>query len=846
MLRIQRPSPSFFWQTFLITILVTLPGLQLGQRQALPADPQKPATESEATPVSSITAQPGFQVELIRSAAVDEGSWISMTFDERGRVILGRDVLGIARLTISDDPKNTRYELIEKTLRHCRGVLYAHKSLYVCATNDKGFYRLQDTDGNDQFDKMELLKRIDYLSRLGHGSNQVVLGPDQNLYVANGNDIAFPDGIQQDSPYRNPQNDHLIPNPHDAGQDDRVGHIIRVDPEGKNWEVIAGGFRNQFDLAFNQDGEMFTSDADMELDAGLPWYRPTRLNHVVSGGEYGWRWGTGKWPVYFPDSLPSTLDLGRGSPAGMVFGHRSKFPGRYRDALYLADWQNGRILLLTLQPQGASYAGKYELFLEGGPLNVCDMSFGPDGALYFITGGRGSQSGLYRVTYTGKMPPAEAETTAERTNKKKARQQRALRHQLEQWHVRRDRQAIPLIWKHLNSQDRWLSHAARIALENQPLSDWKHLAFQETDPRTAVTALMAVTHCGQGDDQDPVLRSLDRFPWETFDVPQLLGTLRTYQLAFIRLGQPNPAARATLLRRCTAIYPHASGNVNHLLGELLVYLDSPTVVERTLPLLIANSTREEQIRYVRTLTHAQHGWTLASKRAILKWLSKAREFGGGKLVTAEVKSSQTNMLAKLTVDDQQRLAAEITALKKKKAVTLSTPLPVIRQWTMADLLGDLKSASQSKSFLAGKQALLTASCLKCHRIHAAGGQVGPDLTQVGKRFDRRALLESILLPSKVVDPKYSHTAYLMTNGKSIVGRPINVNQYHIVVEIDPLTEETETVERANIEEAVRTKTSPMPSGLVNILTRQQILDLLTYLQTGGDPEHRLYADPDSS
>ena len=56
MSRIERPSPSFFWQPFLIAILVTMPGLQLDQRQALPADPQKPATESEATPVSSITA----------------------------------------------------------------------------------------------------------------------------------------------------------------------------------------------------------------------------------------------------------------------------------------------------------------------------------------------------------------------------------------------------------------------------------------------------------------------------------------------------------------------------------------------------------------------------------------------------------------------------------------------------------------------------------------------------------------------------------------------------------------------------------------------------------------------
>ena len=45
------------------------------------------------------------------------------------------------------------------------------------------------------------------------------------------------------------------------------------------------------DVAFNEDGEMLTFDADMEWDAGAPWYRPTRINHIISGADYGWRRG---------------------------------------------------------------------------------------------------------------------------------------------------------------------------------------------------------------------------------------------------------------------------------------------------------------------------------------------------------------------------------------------------------------------------------------------------------------------------------------------------------------------------------------------------------------------------
>ena len=55
--------------------------------------------------------------------------------------------------------------------------------------------------------------------------------------------------------------------------------------------------RNPFDIAFNHDGELFTYDADMEWDIGEPWYRPTRVNHIISGAEFGFRNGSAKWPA---------------------------------------------------------------------------------------------------------------------------------------------------------------------------------------------------------------------------------------------------------------------------------------------------------------------------------------------------------------------------------------------------------------------------------------------------------------------------------------------------------------------------------------------------------------------
>ena len=100
------------------------------------------------------------------------------------------------------------------------------------------------------------------------------------------------------------------------------GSILRTDTSATAVELVAGGLQNPYDLAFNRDGELFTADSDMEWDLGMTWYRPTRVNHVVPGAEFGWRSGWAKWPDYYYDSLPPMVEMGRGSPAGLeVYDH---------------------------------------------------------------------------------------------------------------------------------------------------------------------------------------------------------------------------------------------------------------------------------------------------------------------------------------------------------------------------------------------------------------------------------------------------------------------------------------------------------------------------------------------
>jgi hypothetical protein len=91
------------------------------------------------------------------------------------------------------------------------------------------------------------------------------------------------------------------------------------------------------------------------------------------------------------------IDIGLSSPTGIYFGYGSEFPKKYQNALYILDWSYGRIIAVHMSKSGVTYTAEQEDFVTGRPLNVTDGCIGPDGAMWFTTGGRGTQSGLYRV-----------------------------------------------------------------------------------------------------------------------------------------------------------------------------------------------------------------------------------------------------------------------------------------------------------------------------------------------------------------------------------------------------------------------------------------------------------------
>ena len=462
-------------------------------------DADAAANENKATPVDRITAPNGFEVELLYSVPANpQGSWVNLCLDDQGRIIAADQFGGLYRFPAPAPGKALDPDDITKIpvdIQAANGLLWAFDSLYVAVNSydnkmEDGIYRVTDSDGDGELDKVEQLRGMQASG--DHGVHAMLLSPDgTSIFLITGNNTE-PTEAQTSRVPRVWGEDHLLPRMPDGRGHNRnrlapAGIIYQMSPDGKNWEVYSSGYRNIFDAGFNADGELFTYDADMEYDFNTPWYRPTRINHVTSGSMFGWRNGAGKRPEFYPDNLPATVNIGPGSPTGVTFGYGAKFPAKYQNAMFILDWSWGKIYAVHLEPQGSTYTGTSELFISGMPLPVTDAIIHPeDGAMYFAIGGRRVQSGLYRVTYSGD------ESTAPSVTRYGDNRLAKLRKSLEQYHGKEDPQAVDRAWKYLNHDDRFVRWAAMVAIMHQPIAEWSESALTERNHGRRVTALLAL------------------------------------------------------------------------------------------------------------------------------------------------------------------------------------------------------------------------------------------------------------------------------------------------------------------------------------------------------------------
>ncbi|MGC3972186.1 MAG: hypothetical protein QM775_34050 [Pirellulales bacterium] len=134
------------------------------------------------------------------------------------------------------------------------------------------------------------------------------------------------------------------------------------------------------------------------------------------------------------------------------------------------------------------------------------------------------------------------------------------------------------------------------------------------------------------------------------------------------------------------------------------------------------------------------------------------------------------------------------------------------------------------------QVFMKVQCVQCHAVAGFGATLGPDLVETVKKLQGAELLRQILEPSVAIHPKYQTLQFVLDSGETVTGVVVKEDAESLFVIKNLLTpQDITTIKKSSVEEQEVSKVSAMPTGLLNTLTKSEILDLLTFLESGPTP-----------
>jgi len=386
---------------------------------------------------------------------------------------------------------------------------------------------------------------------------------------------------------------------------------------------------------------------------------------------------------------------------------------------------------------------------------------------------------------------------------------------------------------------------------------WQDRVFEEENNDAILTSSLALARVGDRSVEKKILGNLKKIHPEDLSMEQTLAGLRMVEVVFARMGRPEQDTVDSLIRGFDRHYPANNEPENRELCQLLVYLEAPDVVEKTLALLEAAPTQEEQIFYVTALRNLKKGWTIEQHERYFRWFQKGRaglahtgdtlqwyrdagrDYADGASFANFLKRIHRDAVEALSDDERGQLAAVISG-QKTVAKAPMKERTFVKDWKMTDLVPYLDDVGKGRSFEKGREVFTAAQCLACHRFGNEGGAVGPDLTAVFTRFTRRDVLESLIEPSKVISEQYQNSNLTLKNGDELTGRIVEETAQKYSLVTNPLTQARMDVNKADVVKKEASKVSPMPEGLLSTFSREEILDLIAYMQAAGKPDAPIY------
>ncbi|MAQ91021.1 MAG: dehydrogenase [Rhodopirellula sp.] len=168
----------------------------------------------------------------------------------------------------------------------------------------------------------------------------------------------------------------------------------------------------------------------------------------------------------------------------------------------------------------------------------------------------------------------------------------------------------------------------------------------------------------------------------------------------------------------------------------------------------------------------------------------------------------------------------------------------VREWSTQDILNAVNDLESGRDFQSGRKLFTEVSCVACHAMKGTGGKLAPDLFALqaklaDQKTDVAKIVESLTEPSKEIEEKYRTQIIATLGGKLYSGVIVEENDKVLKLSDNPLKEDAGVIEIAkdDIDERDESKVSIMPKGLLNTMTKDEILDLLAYIISGANPEH---------
>ncbi len=841
----------------------------------LPELPKQVETSSAA--IDDVKAPPEFDVRLFGTPP-QVNYPVCLTAAPHGEVLIGVDEQGslgkeagrgkvIRCVDIDGDGQADQVNTFA-TMDHPRGLFYDNGSLWVLHPPMMTVYHDDDRDGvADREERLITGISTEQVAKRGadHTTNGIRMGIDGWIYIAVG-DFGFVDATGADG----------------TKLTKRGGGITRIRPDGSNMEVYSWGQRNILDVCIDPYMNIFTRD---NTNDGGGW--DIRTTHILQSANYGY---PSQYINFTDEIMPLLQDHGGGSGCGGFYLHDLRWPEKYNDALYTCDWGRSEVYQHNFPANGATFDPAEETFVK--IPRPTDIDVDGSGRMYVSSwkdgmfGYDGPNVGFVaQVTPKDFLPkpfPNLQELDGENLVKELISPSMKHRLHAQREILRRDKtesvvqalksmtldESAPLYGRvaTIFTMKQWLGIAAHDHLLKLSKNDAvKEFALRAlTDRKDELDGLPVNVFVEALTDSNPrvvaqALMSLGRLGDASAAEAMLPLTLQTDGEYHGKHNQANPgrviphlAVQALIAMNAeeaclNAIStPYQSGAIWALRS-----MHSPKVVNGVIAKLKENQPVETKFELLTLLIRLYHqegeykgDWWGTRPDTSGPYYDRQPWAQSEQIKTAllDIANNSDPLTAKHLREQFLRHKVTFKELPSDLQPNLASgepTKPITAPVADPDNPNQIANMNYEEAFAralkaegevnAGKKLFLAQNCEVCHTF--ANGQTpkGPHLVDIGKRYKKDELLNSILKPSAKIAQGFDTYAFSSTEGKIVTGFVVSESAEDL--QLRQINGLSTTLKQNEIEERVKREESMMPAGIANNLTPEQLADLVAYLQT---------------